>query len=1214
MLTTEISATNRAGVGYVIGIGASAGGLEAINEFFDNVPDNTNFSYVIIQHLSPDHKSLMPELLSKHTSLPIFEAKNNMLLEPNSVYLLPNKKIMTIKNGELQLEEKKDHQPNFAVDIFFESLAKDKDSKAVGVILSGTGTDGSKGIQRIKEAGGIVIVQDPVTAAFNGMPNSAIATGCADLILPPEMMAYELVEYISEAPLIKAFNELNNHEEAILTDILDLVYEITHHDFRHYKRPTINRRLSKRMQLKNFRSLADYYNYLKENEDEVKALCKEFIINVTRFFRDAEAFESIKEHVIPSLFLNKQPGDIIKVWVIACSTGEEAYSLAILFQEYIELHKKFDITVKIFATDIDEEAVSVASRGLYPPDISSDVSANRLTHFFVQENNAYHVVPSIRKMVVFAKHDVTKDPPYSKLDLLSCRNLLIYMNPGLQKDVLQKFHFALNEGSFLFIGPSENIGIIKDSMREIDKKWKIYQCVKKSSFSTYESFTSPAQKSYAARQANGKTKNALNNLSEIFKETLLEEYDYAGIYVDLNLEIKQAIGKFKNFINFPDDGFNFNLLKLVPSDLSVVLSTALRRAIKENEKVVLKKIKIHDGKTNRFVNIVIKPYLERQTYLQPFLFIILSEDKEVRQRSLTIKRKDRETYTAQRIEELENELQTTKENLQSIIEELETTNEELQSSNEEIISSNEELQSTNEELQSLNEELHTVNTEHQLKIRELIELNDDFDNYFRNTDIGQILIDKNLIIKKFTPVVSNQVNLIKSDIGRSITHISINFKNDFIRDIKTVIQTKQPIEKEIEMEDAKIFLMRITPYVRQDKTTDGVVVNFIEITEVKRLNSLIEAIFNSSTSAIVAQKPVRDAKDNIVDFEVVTANATTKKIFNIDPDDLVGKSMTKYFPVLMKEHLNKLVEVVSTGKTAHFEYFRYIQNLWLEVIAVKMWDGIVITFNNITERKKAADLLAKRYEEIKATSNQLMIANQKLEQSNLDLLQFASVASHDLKEPLRKIEAFGNLLKEKIKSKLNDHEDKYLEKIIKSAERMQSLIEDILTLSKLSNSNVARMPVNLHEIVKNIIDDLEVSIKEKNANIQIGELPEIIAVPGQMHQLFQNLLTNALKFNNSSKPLISITQKNVDQQLVKEFNLNGQEYKCLTVADNGIGFEPQYSEKIFGIFQRLDGKRYEGTGIGLAICKKIVENHHGYIKAEGKPGEGAVFTILLPAN
>ncbi len=1196
--------------GYVVGIGASAGGLEAINQFFDNVPPSTGYSFVVIQHLSPDYKSLMSELLAKHTDMRVIEAGDQMPVEPNCIYLIPTKKILTIKNGKLLLKEKqKDNHPNTTIDSFLESLAIEKKDKAVAIILSGTGSDGTKGIEAIKQNGGTVIIQDPSTAEFDGMPNNAIATGCGDIIAAPETMGEEMLEFVKEAPLIRAFNALNNHEEAIIADILELILKVTQHDFRHYKRPTLNRRLAKRMAERNIKALADYYAYLVNNPEEIKGLCREFLINVTRFFRDEDAFDCVKKEVIPALFANKDASETLKIWVVASSTGEEAYSLAMMFEEYIESNRRFDVNVKIFATDIDQQAIEIASKGLYSEEAVKGTSPERLKRFFTKEGTHYKVSPTIRKMVVFAKHDITKDPPFSRIDLLTCRNMLIYMNPVLQKNILLKFHFALNEDGFIFLGPSENIGILKDVTREVEKKWKIFRCISKHKTGEYEAFINPVDKPRLL-VPNVKSKNALNHLAEIFKDTLLEEYAYAGILIDKEMEVKQATGNFKNFISFPEANFNFNLLKLVPPDLSIALSTCIRKAIKDNEKVVQRKVKVQRDKTERSITIIVKPYLNQRTYLQPFLFVVLSEEI-VEEKTVPVTLIQGDHLVGERIFELENELKDTKENLQAVIEEVESANEELQSTNEEIISANEELQSTNEELQSLNEELHTVNAEHQLKIKELIELNDDLNNYFNNSEIGQILLDKNLNIRKFTPIATRQVNLIEGDIGRPIKDISTNFTDSsFINEIKKVIQTGKKVEKEIVMDEDNIYLMKIAPYLRQDKSLDGVVVNFIDVTQLKTLNSILEAVLDSSTSGILAKRAIRDNSGKIIDFEYTTVNRIAEVMFSMQTGTIKGKKMKSLFD-LENDAFYKYVEVVETNKTCQFETFYTSTGRWYEVVGVKMMDGLVTTVTDVTDRKVAADMIAKGYEELKKTSNKLELTNVQLERSNFDLLQFASVASHDLKEPLRKIQAYGNLLKSKVHEKLEDGEAGYLEKVISASNRMQVLVEDILTLSKLSNTEIPTQPTNLNEIVTKITDDLEILVQEKNADIRFKDLPTINAVPGQMHQLFQNLISNGLKFNNKERPLIIIQQVPVSKELKLMYNINNSDYVCIEVIDDGIGFEQQYAEKIFGIFQRLEGNSYQGSGIGLAICKKIVEKHNGFIKAESEPGNGAKFIILL---
>ncbi|MES2703999.1 MAG: chemotaxis protein CheB [Bacteroidota bacterium] len=1199
---------------YIIGIGASAGGLEALQELFDNIPGDSGLAFVIIQHLSPDHKSLMGEILSKHTSMQVYEAVEGMEVAQNCVYLIPSKKIMTIREGRLMLEDKvKNGLPNSAIDVFFASLAEDKKDKAIAIILSGTGTDGTKGITAIKEKGGVVIVQDPMTAEFDGMPKSAISTGQADLILPPEMMADELVEYLKETPLIKSFNALNQKEELIFNEILDLVKNQTTHDFSMYKRPTLTRRLVKRMTEKSMGSIDEYYRYLRANEDEITTLGKEFLINVTKFFRDTDAFDLVSPQVLHNILHNRKTGDYVKIWVVACSTGEEAYSIAMLVYEYLEAAKRLDLNVKIFATDIDPDALNMASRGIYTTDHLKGVSTDRIEKFFTKEGNEYNVTPAIRKMIVFAKHNIVKDPPFSKIDFLSCRNMLIYMNPALQKSVIKKFHFALNEGGYLMLGQSENLGVYSDHFKDIDKKWKIYKCVIKSTPYDHETYVPVSRESFALGVP--RSKNALSNIADIFKETLLEEHNYAGIYVDKEFEVKQALGNFKHFMDLTEGRLNFNLLKMVPQDLSIPLGVALRKAAKDNERVVMKGMKLLEGQNIRVINIIVKPYMEPKEYLQPFLFVVLEDVTASGQKTADVLPK--QVYTGERVNELELELRDMKENLQSVIEEIEAANEELQASNEEIVSSNEELQSTNEELQSLNEELHTVNTEYQMKIKELVEMNDDQNNYFNNTDIGQILIDRKLMIRKFTPAATKQINLIASDVGRSIADISTNFRRlDFLNLIKEVIRTGATSEKEVIMENGRIYLMRINPYVRQDKTNDGVVVNFIDINETKRLNGIIEAVFNSSPNGIIALKTIRDAQHKkIEDFEIVTVNQQVSELFKNEETDLKGKLLLRDNPLPVADYFEEIKEVVLSGHQFHAEYFDTPLDIWVDIVVIRMLDGVVATLSDITQKKRAANMLIESFEELKRTSNELTTTNVRLEQSNYDLVQFASVASHDLKEPLRKIQVFGNFLKEKVYHDLNVSEKTYLDKIIGSSNRMQTLIEDVLTLSKLSNSDAGMVPTDLNDLLQQITDDLDIAIKEKNARIEYEDLPLVYARPGQMRQLFQNLISNSLKFSREEvSPVICIKHCELTKEEKDHLETSGagDEFYCFEVTDNCIGFEEKFNEKVFALFQRLHGNIYPGTGLGLAICKKIVENHSGQITVQSKLGEGTTFRVILP--
>ncbi|MBI2722133.1 MAG: hypothetical protein HYX39_08155 [Bacteroidetes bacterium] len=670
---------------YLIGIGASAGGLEAINAFFENLPSDTGFSYVVVQHLSPDHKSMMAELLSRHTSMSVKEARDGILIQPNCVYILPAKKFITVKHSKLLLHDKPpSNQPNNAIDVFFQSMADDFKSNAVAVILSGTGFDGSKGAAKVKENGGIVIVQEPSTAAFDGMPNSVISKGIADFILPAENIPQELMDYLEAIPSLQSFHLNAHRDEGMLMEILMLVRKASGLDFSYYKRPTLFRRITKRLLELNITKLQDYLEYITYHPSELQVIAKEFLINVTQFFRDPEAFNVISTKILPQLFKDKKAGDTVKIWSVACCSGEETYSLAILFHEYMHKNNLQDINLKIFGTDIDKNSLEIASRGIYNKSILQHISGQRIAKYFGAEGESYRIVPEIRKMIVFSYHNIIKDPPFSRMDFISCRNMLIYIQPECQKEVLRKLHFALNMEAHLFLGSSEHIGIIKTSLEEVDKKWRIYKCISKNRVMD-DTITIPLEKSNVLHSlSKPKPKNPIQHLPELFKDTLLEEHQFTGVLIDPNFEVKQAVGNFKNYIDFPDTGLNFNLLKIVPPDLGIALSVAIRKAIKDNDTTVMRGVTVRNEKgVKRFVNITVKPYIRQTTFDQPFLFIVLNDGGKS-EGAFGSKDIARTALEYDRMHELERELKENRENLQSVIEELESTNEELQSSNEEM--------------------------------------------------------------------------------------------------------------------------------------------------------------------------------------------------------------------------------------------------------------------------------------------------------------------------------------------------------------------------------------------------------------------------------------------------------------------------------------------------------------------------------------------------
>lgn len=970
---------------YIVGIGASAGGLEAILELFDHIPSDVPCSFIIIQHLSPDYKSMMPELLEKHTQMKIYEAEDGMLVKPNAIYVIPHKKNMTFRLGKLLLTDKEASKaPNTAIDIFLKSLAEDKKEKAIGIILSGTGTDGTKGLEAIKQANGLTIVQDPISCKFDGMANSAINAGLADFVLPPELIQEEILNYIQTDKERFRTSPITEQDEAVILDILALIKSKIGIDFTHYKRPTISRRISKRMSFLNIKEVAQYKDFLFQHTEEIQFLHKEFLIGVTRFFRDEKSFEKLRELVIPNLFAQKSTNQEVKIWVAGCSTGEEAYTMAILVYEYMAKHNRH-FEVKVFATDLDKQAIEQAARGCYSLSIAKELSPVQLDDHFEQIGEKYKVLPHIRKMVVFAQHDLVRNAPYSKVDLVSCRNVLIYLNPALQKSILAKFQFSLNHGGYLFLGPSENLGDFEHMFEEIDKKWKIYRNKNTTKTGQIDGLGTLGSvnlfmtegASYKSDKANTSTLNRTQSLNDI----LLAESNFSAVYINEHYELVQAAGNYQEYLHLPANNFDLNILKMVVPDLSVALSSGLRKAVKTHERIALKGIRLRKEQTLQTVDLVIVPVSDRKV-LKKFYWVVFKKGVlQEKQKETSHVFQPADTEVQERITEMEYELRETKERLQTAIEDLESSNEEMQSANEELVSANEELQSTNEELQSLNEELHTVNAEHQLKIKELIDLNDDLNNYFRSTDIGQVFVDKYLTIRKFSPAVVEQLNLIESDIGRPLSHISNNISYDgIVDDVQKVITSGRVTQNEIITKNGKWFSLKILPYIRQDKTTEGAIITFVDINDLKNVNQLLTGVLNSSISAILAFKAIRNHKEEIIDFECVSGNDACEKVLKSKFQDLLGKKMLSDVSKPDQELFNRYKKVVESGEPLHIEYFVEELDRWLEIAAVKMQDGLAITFQDITEKKNAEEKIRIAYEELKKTQSSLRKLNNELEE------------------------------------------------------------------------------------------------------------------------------------------------------------------------------------------------------------------------------------------
>ena len=815
---------------YYVGFGASAGGLEALQAFFSNMPDNSGMVFIVVQHLSPDYRSMMDELLSRCTRMPIRVAENGLATEPNTIYLIPPRKNMSILQGKLFLEDQKNKKIlNLPIDIFLRSLAVDQEKNAIAIILSGTGSDGTLGIRSIKEMGGMVIVQDEHSAKFDGMPRSSIATGLVDFVLPPEKMPEALMNFIKH-PFVKKEKSLENilsKDIDALSKIMLILRDYCGIDFSYYKETTITRRLERRVTINRFNTLDEYLIFLSNSDKEKETLFRELLIGVTRFFRDPEAFEILASKVLPNLDYSKKS---LRIWSSGCSSGEEVYSLAMLLQETIE-KKHPDCDFKIFASDIDRYALEIAGVGLYPESIISDVDPELLHKYFVRKDSGYLINETIRKKIVFATHNLLKDPPFLKLDLLVCRNLFIYLKPEMQKKVLSNFYYSLNESGYLFMGSSETIGDLDNSFETIDSKWKIYRPIQGSKPAHFGELAVPS--SHYNLPAGPRLQAA--RADKLFEQIAALALP-PSIVLDSGDNIIQLINDVNPFLSYRSGRFSQNIFTNLNEDLIVHFNNLLRKLKETQGPVTIENISGINGFGSQMLTLRGHPLRVERADLY-LVSLLLSEPVAGQPGGNSLVVDARADY-GDRIDQLEIDLSRARENLQATVEELETSNEELQSSNEELIASNEELQSTNEELQAVNEELYTVNSEYQNKLEEMTRLNNDLDNLLKNTDIGALFLDRKSCIRKITSVVYKITNLLPSDIGRPITHIALdNLYPDFNNDLEKVIETLQTVEKEILDPEGRVWIAQIRPYRTEYNSVDGTIVTFINATQLRLAQS-----------------------------------------------------------------------------------------------------------------------------------------------------------------------------------------------------------------------------------------------------------------------------------------------------------------------------------------------------------------------------------------
>jgi two-component system CheB/CheR fusion protein len=850
----------------IVGIGASAGGLEALEQFLGHVPPASGLAYVVVQHLDPNHKGIMVELLQRATPMPVVQITDRLTVEPNHVYVIPPNRDLSILHDVLHLlEPEAPRGLRLPIDFFLRALAADRQERAIGVILSGMGSDGTLGLRAIKENAGAVFVQDPASAKFDGMPRSAIEAGLADVTAPADELAERIVGYLNHVPLLSvpATTPLTEKDQSGLEKVVLILRAQTGHDFSLYKKSTLYRRIERRMGLLQLPKIADYVRYLRENSQEAALLFKELLIGVTSFFRDPEAWEQLQNEAIPALLAAHPKGGLLRAWTTACSTGEEAYSLAIVFREVIDQLQLRDpaaphYALQVFATDLDHDAIDRARIGAYPANIAADVSETRLRRFFVQDEHGYRVSKEIREMVIFAPQNLVMDPPFTKLDLLTCRNLLIYLEPDLQKKLLSLFHYSLNPGGVLMLGTSETVGAATDLFAALPGKTRLYRrqgAVREAELVAFP--TAFAQHRVPAAGAAGTVSAppqlSASSLQAQTEALLLSRFAPAAVLATSQGDIVFISGKTGKYLEPAAGKVNNNLFAMAREGLAGALNAGFSRAVREHNTVTLKDIRVGTNGGTQHVAVTLQPLAEPAA-LAGMVLVVFVDLPPPDEPSMVAGKGGRDgkratsaqarAYEAQvavlshELQQAHEDLQTTREEMQSSQEELKSTNEELQSTNEELQSTNEELTTSKEEMQSMNEELQTVNHELQAKLDELSRASDDMKNLLNSTDIATLFLDGELRVRRFTTQAAHIIKLIPGDAGRPVTDLATELDYPGLSDdAREVLRSLVPKETQVASRDSRWFTVRIMPYRTQANHIDGVVITFLDISAVKALET-----------------------------------------------------------------------------------------------------------------------------------------------------------------------------------------------------------------------------------------------------------------------------------------------------------------------------------------------------------------------------------------
>lgn len=1181
---------------FVVGIGASAGGLESLETLFQNLPADTGMTFVIVQHLSPDFKSMMNELLGRDTKMEIHRVEDGMPIEANHVYLLPPKKELIIAGGKLHLIDK-DLSKGLAlpIDRFFESLAREYGPRAISIILSGSGSDGSRGIRDISQASGLVICESAETAKFDGMPLSAQSTGLVDLVLAPQEMGQALLRHAANPLDAKRDGELAYRSEQVRLGLrgAEAIYELFRHeydlDFSAYKEATVLRRISRRIAMSDTPTIDNYAERLRKDKTELNSLYQDLLIGVTQFFRDEEAFAYLKDSVLPELVGKRGADRTIRIWISACATGEEAYSLAILFHEALEALGR-PPQLKIFATDVHKKSLLQAGRGMYGEASMKGVSEARRQRFFVRHNDAYQIANDIRELVVFAPHNLLRDAPFTDLDFVSCRNLLIYFQPAAQTKAISMFHFGLNAGGVLFLGSSETPGELMGEFHTVHERHKVYR--------KWREARLPAELRLPAARTPGVNPpvpaiRGFNSPNKNPDVGVLRTYDYllnrfmpTSLLINQSRELVDSFGGAEKLLRMPSRRASLDVLDLVEPSIRTTLVGALQRCLKSEGCVRYAGIVI--GEQN--FNLTVEPIRHPATHGLQYLLAFDPVDPIARKTPEVFERApDASEISGSELRQLEEELRYTKENLQATIEELETSNEELQATNEELVASNEELQSTNEELHSVNEELYSVNAEHQRKISELAEVNHDMHHLLENTDVATLFLDSELRIRKFTARVRKIFDLIDQDVSRPISSFAHRIQLDDLLDrIKGVRERGQRFESEVQTVDGECYLLRILPH-RVNKEIDGVVIVLVDLSPLEDLRGRLRwmsAIVASTDDAIIGED---------LNGYITSWNFGAESLYGYSAEEAIGKHVSILVPsshqdevVDYLKHIRK-GESVRTLETIRLHRDGRVINVSLTISAVRDAQNNVIGISKI-----ARDV-----------SERIAVEAQLRDQARQRDM-FLAMLSHELRNPLSAVLTASHVLADQRVPSVT--QSRAVATIRRQSAMIASLLDDLLDVSRISLGKIelARSTLNLVDLIETIRETTLPEVTAHSATLHVEVLDSDLYVeadPARLVQVHVNLIHNAAKYSPPGSP-IYVTMRAENGSAVT------------TVRDEGAGIPADFLPKIFEPFVQSDetlDRSDGGLGVGLTLVKSLLELHGGTIEAfsDGRD-RGSTFVVRIP--